>query len=113
MGWGWRWEGGSGWGNACTPVADPCQCMAKPIQYCKVISLQKINKQINLKKNQVESISEQKYHQGPRGSMIMVSYNDEQINSSKEHTILIFVFLKYKVKILKPARRNRGNPQLW
>ena len=23
-------------GNTCTPVADSCQCMAKPIQYCKV-----------------------------------------------------------------------------
>ena len=22
--------------NACTPVVGPCQCMAKPIQYCKV-----------------------------------------------------------------------------
>ena len=27
-------------GNTCTPVADSCQCMAKPPQYCKVISLQ-------------------------------------------------------------------------
>ena len=27
-------------GNACTPVVDSCQCMAKPIQYCKIISLQ-------------------------------------------------------------------------
>ena len=27
-------------GNTCTPVADSCRCMAKPIQYCKVISLQ-------------------------------------------------------------------------
>ena len=27
-------------GNTCTPVADSCWCMAKPIQYCKVISLQ-------------------------------------------------------------------------
>ena len=27
-------------GNTCTPVADSCQCMAKPIQCCKVISLQ-------------------------------------------------------------------------
>ena len=26
--------------NTCTPVADSCQCMAKEIQYCKVISLQ-------------------------------------------------------------------------
>ena len=23
-------------GNACTPVVDSCECMAKPIQYCKV-----------------------------------------------------------------------------
>ena len=27
-------------GNTCTPVADSCQCMTKPIQYCKAISLQ-------------------------------------------------------------------------
>ena len=27
-------------GNTCTPVVDSCQCIAKPIQYCKVISLQ-------------------------------------------------------------------------
>ena len=36
---GWYGEG-SGWGfrmgNTCTPVADACQCMAKPIQYCKI-----------------------------------------------------------------------------
>ena len=35
-------EVGSGFrmGNTCTPVADSCQCMANPMQYCKVISLQ-------------------------------------------------------------------------
>ena len=32
--------GGFRMGNTCTPVADSGQCMAKPIQYCKVISLQ-------------------------------------------------------------------------
>ena len=32
--------GGFRMGNTCTPVVDSCQCMAKPIQYCKVISLQ-------------------------------------------------------------------------
>ena len=26
--------------NMCTPVVDSCWCMAKPTQYCKVISLQ-------------------------------------------------------------------------
>ena len=41
-------EGGDGEGgergvqdeNTCTPMVDSCQCMAKPIQYCKVNSLQ-------------------------------------------------------------------------
>ena len=28
--------GGFRIGNSCTLVADSCQCMAKPIQYCKV-----------------------------------------------------------------------------
>ena len=32
--------GGFRMGNMCTPVADSCWWMAKPIQYCKVISLQ-------------------------------------------------------------------------
>ena len=27
-------------GNTCTPMADSCQCMAKALQYCKVLSLQ-------------------------------------------------------------------------
>ena len=37
---GGRGEGGSGWVDTCTPMADSCQCMKKPPQYCKVISLQ-------------------------------------------------------------------------
>ena len=28
--------GGFRIGNTCTPVVDSCQCIAKPIQYCKV-----------------------------------------------------------------------------
>ena len=46
-----HWDDPEGWdgarvgvgfrmGNTCTPMADSCQCMAKPLQYCKVISLQ-------------------------------------------------------------------------
>ena len=34
LGGGFRME------NTCTPLADSCQCRAKPPQYCKVISLQ-------------------------------------------------------------------------
>ena len=33
-------KGGLRMGNTCTPMADSCECMAKPLQYCKVISLQ-------------------------------------------------------------------------
>ena len=46
MGWG-EVGGGFRMGNTCTPVADSCQCMAKPIQYCKV-KLNKIKKNKNL-----------------------------------------------------------------
>ena len=34
--------GGIGMGNTRKSMADSCQCMAKPLQYCKVISLQLI-----------------------------------------------------------------------
>ena len=34
--WGGKREGGFRFGNSCTPMADSHQCMAKPIQYCKV-----------------------------------------------------------------------------
>ena len=38
---GWYGEGGGrGMGDTCTLMADSCQCMEKPLQYCKVISLQ-------------------------------------------------------------------------
>ena len=40
--------GGIRMGNTCNPMADSCQCMTKPLQYCKVISLQLIK--INEKK---------------------------------------------------------------
>ena len=38
--------GGIGMGNTCKSMADSCQCMAKPLQYCKVISLQLIKKKV-------------------------------------------------------------------
>ena len=36
-------------GNACTPMVDSCQCMAKPIQYCKVKSSKNKNFKAHLK----------------------------------------------------------------
>ena len=51
MGWGGRWEGGSGWGTHVNPWLIHVSVWQKPLQYCKVISLQLIEineKKINL-----------------------------------------------------------------
>ena len=48
MGWGGRWEGGSGWGTHVNPWLIHVNVWQKPLQYCKVISLQLIK--INEKK---------------------------------------------------------------
>ena len=40
MGWGGRWEKGSGWGTHVNPWLIHIKVWQKPLQYCKVISLQ-------------------------------------------------------------------------
>ena len=40
MGWGGRWEGGPGWGTHVHPWLIHVNVWQKPLQYCKVISLQ-------------------------------------------------------------------------
>ena len=40
MGWGGRWEGGPGWGTHVNPWLIHVNVWQKPLQYCKVISLQ-------------------------------------------------------------------------
>ena len=42
MGWGRRWEGGSGWETPVNPWLINVNVWQKPLQYCKVISLQLI-----------------------------------------------------------------------
>ena len=42
MGWGGRWEGGSGGGTHVNPWLIHVNVWQKPLQYCKVISLQLI-----------------------------------------------------------------------
>ena len=48
MGWGGRWEGGSGWGTHVNLWLIHVNVWQKPLQYCKVIGLQLIK--INGKK---------------------------------------------------------------
>ena len=42
MGWGGRWEAGSGWGTHVNLWLIHVNIWQKPLQYCKVISLQLI-----------------------------------------------------------------------
>ena len=44
IGWRGRWEGGSGWGTHVNPWLIHVNVWQKPLQYCKVISLQLIKK---------------------------------------------------------------------
>ena len=55
IGWRGRWEGGLGWGTHVTPWLTHVNVWQKPLQYCKVISLQlkKINGK-KIKKNHWE-----------------------------------------------------------
>ena len=50
MGWGRRWEGGSGWGTHVNPWLIHTNVWQKPLRYCKIISLKliKINEKIKL-----------------------------------------------------------------
>ena len=50
MGWGGRREGGSGWGTHVNPWLIHVNVWQKPLQYCKIISLQLIK--INGKKKE-------------------------------------------------------------
>ena len=52
IGWRGRWEGESGWGIHVNPWLIHVNILQKPLQYCKVISLQliKINEKIKIKK---------------------------------------------------------------
>ena len=52
IGWRGRWEGGSGWGIHVYPWLIHVNVWQKPLQYCKVISLQLIK--INEKKKLTE-----------------------------------------------------------
>ena len=55
MGWGGRWEGGSGWGARVNPWLIHVNVWQNPLQYCKVISLQLIK--INEKRSTIIKVN--------------------------------------------------------
>ena len=58
MGWRGRWERGSGWGKHVNPWLIHVNVWQKPLQYCKVISLQLIKINEKKKKKKVKEESE-------------------------------------------------------
>ena len=62
MRWGGRWKGGSGWGTYVNPWLSHVNVWQKPLQYCKVISLQLIK--INEKKKKRKCCRASSYY-GP------------------------------------------------
>ena len=60
MGWGGRWDGGSGWGTHVNPWLIHVNVWQKPLQYCKIIILQliKINDKNIFKKKEKRIFSE-------------------------------------------------------
>ena len=63
MGWGGRQEGGSGWGTHVNPWLIHVSVWQKPLQYCKVISLQliKINEKKMLSRLVITFLPRSKY----------------------------------------------------
>ena len=106
--WGWctgmtqrdgmRREEGEGFrmGNTCTPVADSCWCVAKPIQYCKVISPQL--KQINLYwKNKLPLLSWNKIY-----SVFLTENNFQSI----KYLLILVLVVESTTYIIKMAIRS-------
>ena len=78
MRWGGRWEGDSGWGTHVNPWLIHVNVWQKPLQYCKVISLQLIK--INEKKKTASDITEHpSSHQRQNNSPVRYSINPHKI----------------------------------
>ena len=73
--------GGFRMGNTCTPMADSCWCMAKPLQYCRVISLQFKKKESACNAGDMGSIPESgRSPKGGNGNPLQYSCLDNSVD---------------------------------
>ena len=70
IGWRGRWEGRSGWGTHVNPWLIQVNVWLKPLQYCKVISLQLIK--INGGKKQIYSLT---VLEGKSSKSVLLAWN--------------------------------------
>ena len=87
IGWRGRWEEGSGWGIHVYPWLIHVNVWQKPLQYCKVISLQLIkkqNKQQQQKRKTNKSKSGARTLQNNGGSSELPSLHNKKTNKPKK-----------------------------
>ena len=92
-------------GNTCTPMADSCQCMAKPLQYCKLISLQQKLKKKKKKKKGIRFRPKDMYKLKVRGWKNIFHANGKQ----KKAGIEIFIIRQNRPKIKNITRVKEGH----
>ena len=80
IGWRGRWEGGLGWGTHVNPWLIHVNVRQKPLQYCKVISLQLIK--INGKEKRAIHIKVDTVHKKKRKKEKQVKYVGGDISPS-------------------------------
>ena len=115
MGWGGRREGGSGWGTHVNPWLIHVNVWQKPLQYCKVISLQQIKRKNKKRKNITELAEEEETWstdvmvfapstQGGRGRAspeVQASALDPTLDQSAHHCQWVHVEMLTGVKVLR------------
>ena len=82
MGWRGRWEGGSGWGTHVNPWLIHVNVWQKPLQYCRVISLQLIKKK-----------KRYSYQGGQHSLLLTLGIFKNMMNENQVLVVLIFIFL--------------------
>ena len=88
MGWGGRWEGGSGWGTHVNQWLIHVNVWQKPLQYCKVTILQLI--EINEKKKNTQQSKKTK-------TMASSTITSWQIDGETMETVRDFTISCYKI----------------
>ena len=101
IGWRGTWEGGSEWGTHVNPWLIHVNVWQKPLQYCKIISLQLIK--INGKKKYI-TISIDNYNTNSRPqcfylTSLILYLNDllpcQKYNSQHQHSFSLFYSIVY------------------
>ena len=89
MGWGGRWEGDSGWGTHVNPWLIHVNVWQKPLQYCKIISLQLIKINYKMKKEILETDLKKKKTKVYLSSMLRAPTN------IRKFLIMLCIFFLY------------------